>query len=44
MMATSSGKLLDERYEVPDEERVAIARKRESYDELIQRLSHQSVV
>ena len=43
-MPTTSGALLSERYEVPDEERVAVARKRESYEELMQRLSHQSVV
>jgi hypothetical protein len=43
-MPTTSGALLSERYEVPEEERVAVARKRESYEELVQRLSHQSVV
>jgi hypothetical protein len=43
-MAMTSGALLSDRYEVPDEERVAVARKRESYEELVRRLSHQSVV
>jgi hypothetical protein len=43
-MATSSGSLLHDAYEVPEEERVAVARKRESYDQLVTRLSHQSVV
>ena len=43
-MATTSGHLLHDRYEVPEEERVAIVRKRESYDQLVNRLSHQSVV
>ncbi len=43
-MATTSGALLNERYEVPDEERTAGARRRETYEELVHRLSHQSVV
>jgi hypothetical protein len=43
-MATTSGALLSERYEVPDEERVGGVRQRESYEALVQRLSHQSVV
>ena len=42
-MPTSSGLSLNERYEAPDEERSAAAR-RESYAELVGRLSHQSVV
>jgi hypothetical protein len=43
-MATTSGALLNERYEVPDEERTPVARKREGYEDLVRRLSHQSVV
>ena len=43
-MANSSGALLNERYDVPEEERVQLGRKRETYDALVQRLSHQSVV
>ena len=42
-MATTSGALLTDRYDVPDEERAAV-RKRESYEQLVRRLSHQSVV
>ena len=43
-MATTSGNLLNDRYDVPDEERVAVARQRETYEGLVRRLSHQSVV
>src|SRR5262245_66217713 len=43
-MSTTSGSLLSERYEVPDEERVAVARQAETYEALVRRLSHQSVV
>ena len=43
-MATTSGALLSERYDVPEEERVGPVRRRESYDDLVKRLSHQSVV
>jgi hypothetical protein len=43
-MATSSGSLLDERYQVPEEERVALGRVRETYEDLVRRLAHQSVV
>jgi para-aminobenzoate N-oxygenase AurF len=42
-MATTSGNLLNEQYAVPDEERAAV-RRRETYEGLVQRLSHQSVV
>jgi hypothetical protein len=43
-MANSSGALLNEQYDVPEEEKVGLGRKRETYDALVQRLSHQSVV
>ncbi|HXJ36913.1 MAG TPA: diiron oxygenase [Candidatus Eisenbacteria bacterium] len=43
-MSTTSGALLSERYEVPEEERSSTPRRRESYEALIARLSHQSVV
>ena len=43
-MATTSGALLHERYEVPDEEQTAAPRRRESYLALVERLSRQSVV
>jgi hypothetical protein len=43
-MTTTSGTLLSDAYEVPEEERVAVARKRETYEALVRRLSHQSVV
>jgi hypothetical protein len=42
-MATTSGNLLNDRYDVPEEER-AVERQRETYEGLVQRLSHQSVV
>jgi len=42
-MAATSGNLLNDRYDVPDEER-AVVRQRETYEGLVQRLSHQSVV
>src|SRR5436190_1289315 len=43
-MANTSGALLSEQYDVPEEERVQLGRKREPYEALVQRLSHQSVV
>jgi hypothetical protein len=43
-MPTTSGALLDDRYAVPEEERAAAPRRRESYEDLVRRLSHQSVV
>ena len=43
-MATTSGALLSDGYQVPDEERVLTARKPETYEALVRRLSHQSVV
>ena len=43
-MATSSGQLLTPQYEVPDEEHAATVRQRETYEALVRRLSHQSVV
>ncbi len=43
-MSTTTGAMLGTDYVVPDEERVAVQRKRESYTGLVQRLSHQSVV
>jgi len=43
-MATTSGALLNEHYAVPDEERAAVARQPETYEALVKRLSHQSVV
>jgi hypothetical protein len=43
-MATTSGALLNEQYQVPEEERETVARKTETYDALVRRLSHQSVV
>ena len=43
-MAETAAALLGETYLVPDEERVTTARKRESYEGLVRRLSHQSVV
>jgi hypothetical protein len=43
-MPTTSGQLLNDRYAVPEEERLAPVRKRESYEQLVNRLSHQSVV
>ena len=43
-MATTSGALLHDRYEVPDEEQTAVPRRRESYLALVERLSRQSVV
>jgi hypothetical protein len=42
-MPTTSGRLLSDAYEVPQEE-AATPRRRESYDDLVRRLSHQSVV
>jgi hypothetical protein len=42
-MPTTTEPLLGERYQVPEEER-ATPRRRESYEALVQRLSHQSVV
>jgi para-aminobenzoate N-oxygenase AurF len=39
---TPTGTLLGDRYEVPEEERVA-PRQRETYDDLVRRLAHQSV-
>jgi hypothetical protein len=35
---------LNDRYDVPEEERAASPRRRESYEDLVRRLSHQSVV
>jgi len=43
-MALSSGHLLTSQYEVPDEEQHATPRQRETYEALVTRLSHQSVV
>src|SRR5688500_943747 len=43
-MATTSGALLNDQYQVPEEERETVARKTETYDALVRRLSHQSVV
>jgi hypothetical protein len=43
-MAATSGALLTEDYQVPDEEREAKGRKPETHDALVRRLSHQSVV
>jgi hypothetical protein len=43
-MATTSGALLSDGYQVPEEERVPTARKAETYEGLVRRLSHQSVV
>jgi hypothetical protein len=42
-MSMTAGTLLTPTYEVPDEERVEAPRRRESYEELIARLSRQSV-
>jgi hypothetical protein len=43
-MPTSTGTLLGDRYEVPDEERAGGGCRRETYADLVRRLSHQSVV
>lgn len=43
-MATTSGALLTDGYQVPEEERAQITRKTETYEGLVRRLSHQSVV
>jgi hypothetical protein len=43
-MATTSGALLSDGYQLPEEERVPTARKAETYEELVRRLAHQSVV
>ena len=42
-MAETAGALLGDAYVVPDEERATV-RRRETYDGLVRRLSHQSVV
>jgi hypothetical protein len=45
MSTTTAGAMLGTTYEVPEEERaVAGSRKKESYTDLVRRLSHQSVV
>ena len=43
-MATTSGTILSEQHEVPEEEGAAPVRLGESYEALVRRLSHQSVV
>ncbi|HEV7734733.1 MAG TPA: diiron oxygenase [Candidatus Binatia bacterium] len=42
--STTAGALLDATYQVPEEERTKGTRQKESYPQLVQRLSHQSVV
>ena len=43
-MAETAGALLGDGYAIPEEERAAVARQPESYEGLVRRLSHQSVV